>query len=55
MFLSSLTWSGLQIKDLLDYKIWNISPWFRVLCCVSPGMTMEMECGLQYALKLLKQ
>jgi len=21
MFLSSLTWSGLQIKDLLEYKI----------------------------------
>ena len=29
--------------------------WIPGLCCVSPGMTMERECGLQYALKLLKQ
>jgi len=30
-------------------------PWILGLCCVSPGMTMERECGLQYALKLLKK
>jgi len=36
LFLSSLTWSGLRIKDLLEYKIWNISPEFRVYAVHHP-------------------
>jgi len=45
MFLSSLTWSGLQIKDLLEYKIWNISPGFRVYAAPRPEWQWKGNAG----------
>ena len=41
----SLTWSGLQIKDLLEYKIWNISPGFRVYATFRPEWQWKGNAG----------
>jgi len=29
-------WFGIRITDQLEYKIWNISPWFRVCASLCP-------------------
>ena len=36
---------GLQIKDLLEYKIWNISPGFRVYAAFRPEWQWKGNAG----------
>jgi len=55
MFLSSLTWSGLQIKDLLEYKNLKHFPPYSGSMLHLARNDNEKGIGLQYALKLLKQ
>ena len=55
MFLSSLTWSGLQIKDLLEYKNLKHFPPYSGSMLHLARNDNRIEFGIQYDLKFLKQ
>jgi len=41
--LSSRTWSGIKITDQLEYKVWNISSWFRFCASLCPEWQRRIE------------
>ncbi len=54
-FLSSLTWSWLQIKELLEYKNLKHFPPYSGSMLHFARNDNRIEFGIQYALKFLKQ